>query len=50
VVSIDVLREKYAKASKQDLGGPEMVRAIRNRVAKALAEQEILLRPSFPYF
>lgn len=39
-VSIDVLREKYAKGPEQDLDGPEMVHAIRNRVAKALAEQE----------
>jgi ribonucleoside-diphosphate reductase alpha chain len=38
--SIDVLREKYAKGAEQDLDGPEMVRAIRQRVARALAEQE----------
>ncbi len=40
VVSIDVLREKYAKGPEQDLDGPEMVHAIRTRVARALAEQE----------
>ncbi len=39
-VSIDVLREKYAKGPEQDLDGPEMVRAIRQRVARALAAQE----------
>ncbi|MDH3992189.1 MAG: adenosylcobalamin-dependent ribonucleoside-diphosphate reductase, partial [Gammaproteobacteria bacterium] len=39
-VSVDVLREKYAKGPEQDLDGPKMVHAIRNRVAKALAEQE----------
>jgi ribonucleoside-diphosphate reductase alpha chain len=40
VVSIDVLREKYAKGAEQKLDGPEMVNAIRKRVARALAEQE----------
>ena len=40
VVSIDVLREKYAKGPEKDLDGPAMVAAIRQRVAKALAEQE----------
>lgn len=40
VVSIDVLREKYAKGAEQELNGPEMVNAIRRRVARALAEQE----------
>ena len=40
VVSVDVLREKYAKGTEQDLDGPEMVRAIHQRVARALAEQE----------
>jgi len=39
-VSIDVLREKYAKGPEQNLDGPEMVLAIRQRVARALAEQE----------
>ena len=28
VVSIDVLREKYAKGAEQELDGPEMVNAI----------------------
>ena len=40
VVSIDVLREKYAKGAEQELNGQEMVNAIRRRVARALAEQE----------
>lgn len=40
IVSIDVLREKYAKADEQKLNGPEMVNAIRKRVANALAKQE----------
>lgn len=40
VVSVDVLREKYAKGPERDLDGPEMVRAIRQRVAGALAKQE----------
>ena len=40
VVSIDVLREKYAKGSEQALDGPGMVNAIRQRVAQALADQE----------
>jgi ribonucleoside-diphosphate reductase alpha chain len=39
-VSIDVLREKYAKGPEQKLDGPAMVKAIRQRVARALAEQE----------
>ncbi|MEH6570554.1 MAG: adenosylcobalamin-dependent ribonucleoside-diphosphate reductase [Halioglobus sp.] len=39
-VSIDVLREKYAKGTEQELDGPEMVNAIRRRVAQALADQE----------
>ncbi|MEH6637260.1 MAG: hypothetical protein V7700_17200, partial [Halioglobus sp.] len=40
VVSLDVLREKYAKGAEQALDGPAMVRAIRQRVARALAQAE----------
>ena len=40
-VSIDVLREKYAKGAERELDGPGMVRAIRQRVARALADQEV---------
>ncbi|GAH03120.1 unnamed protein product, partial [marine sediment metagenome] len=40
VVSLDVLREKYAKGPEQELDGPEMVNVIRQRVARALADQE----------
>jgi ribonucleoside-diphosphate reductase alpha chain len=40
VVSVDVLREKYAKGAERELDGPEMVTAIRQRVARALAAQE----------
>ncbi len=39
-VSVDVLREKYAKGSEQDLDAPAMMAAIRARVAKALAAVE----------
>ena len=39
-VSLDVLREKYAKGAERELDGAEMVLAIRERVARALAEQE----------
>ncbi|MGR9046332.1 MAG: adenosylcobalamin-dependent ribonucleoside-diphosphate reductase [Gammaproteobacteria bacterium] len=39
-VSIDVLREKYAKGTEQALDAPSMVAAIRARVAKALAAVE----------
>jgi ribonucleoside-diphosphate reductase alpha chain len=39
-VSLDVLREKYAKGDEQQLSGPQMVAAIRARVAGALAAQE----------
>ncbi len=39
-VSLDVLREKYAKGAERDLDGPDMVRAIRLRVARALAAVE----------
>mgnify|MGYP003572537353 CR=1 FL=1 len=39
-VSLDVLREKYAKGSEQTLDGPAMLEAVRQRVAKALAEAE----------
>ncbi|MEH6583144.1 MAG: adenosylcobalamin-dependent ribonucleoside-diphosphate reductase [Halioglobus sp.] len=39
-VSIDVLREKYAKDREQAMEGPEMVLAIRQRVARALAQPE----------
>lgn len=40
VVSLDVLREKYAKGDEQGLDGPAMVSAIRERVARALAQPE----------
>ncbi len=39
-VSFDVLQEKYAKGAEKELSGPEMVKAIRTRVARALAAQE----------
>jgi len=39
-VSLDVLREKYAKGAERELDGPEMARAVRRRVARALAEVE----------
>ena len=39
-VSLDVLREKYAKGAEQDLDGTAMVDAIRCRVARALAAVE----------
>ncbi|MGR9053354.1 MAG: adenosylcobalamin-dependent ribonucleoside-diphosphate reductase, partial [Gammaproteobacteria bacterium] len=39
-VSIDVLREKYAKGREQSLPAADMVAAIRKRVAKALAAVE----------
>jgi ribonucleoside-diphosphate reductase alpha chain len=39
-VSLDVLREKYAKGSERDLDGPAMARAVRSRVARALAAVE----------
>lgn len=39
-VSFDVLQEKYAKGEEKSLSGPEMVKAIRARVAKALATNE----------
>ncbi len=39
-VSLDVLREKYAKGAERDLDGPDMARAVRRRVARALAEVE----------
>ena len=39
-VSLDVLREKYAKGAERDLDGAEMVRAVRRRVARALAAVE----------
>ncbi len=37
-ISVDVLREKYAKGDEKELGGEAMVAAIRSRVARALAE------------
>ena len=40
IVSLDVLREKYAKGAEQALDGAAMVRAIRQRVARALAQAE----------
>ena len=39
-VSLDVLREKYAKGAERDLDGPDMARAVRARVARALAAVE----------
>lgn len=39
-VCFDVLQEKYAKGEEKTLPGPEMAKAIRNRVAKALASEE----------
>ena len=39
-VSLDVLREKYAKGPERALGGDAMVRAVRIRVARALAAVE----------
>ncbi len=39
-VSLDVLREKYAKGEEQNLAGEAMVLSIRQRVAAALAKQE----------
>ena len=39
-VSLDVLREKYAKGAERDLDGAEMARAVRLRVARALAAVE----------
>ena len=39
-VSLDVLREKYAKGTERDLDGPNMARAVRRRVARALAAVE----------
>jgi ribonucleoside-diphosphate reductase alpha chain len=39
-VSLDVLREKYAKGAEADLDGPDMARAIRRRVARSLAAVE----------
>src|SRR5687767_13206609 len=39
-VSLDVLREKYAKGAERDLDGPKMARAVRLRVARALAAVE----------
>lgn len=39
-VSLDVLREKYAKGAERGLDGPEAVRAVRSRVARALAAVE----------
>ena len=35
-----MLREKYAKGAERDLDGPEMARAVRRRVARALAAVE----------
>ena len=39
-VSLDVLREKYAKGAERDLSGAEAARAVRVRVARALAAVE----------
>jgi ribonucleoside-diphosphate reductase alpha chain len=39
-VSLDVLREKYAKGTEKELDGPEMARAVRLRVARGLAAVE----------
>ncbi|WP_096087818.1 adenosylcobalamin-dependent ribonucleoside-diphosphate reductase [Agaribacterium haliotis] len=49
-VSLDVLREKYAKGEEQKLDGAAMVAAIRQRVAKALAEQEKHSKKLAPQF
>ena len=35
-----MLREKYAKGAERDLDGPETARAVRRRVARALAAVE----------
>ncbi|MEM8571361.1 MAG: adenosylcobalamin-dependent ribonucleoside-diphosphate reductase [Pseudomonadota bacterium] len=39
-VSVDVLREKYAKGAERDLEASDMARSIRRRVARALAAVE----------
>ena len=39
-VSLDVLREKYAKGAERDLDGADAARAVRRRVARALAAVE----------
>ncbi|SFG37611.1 adenosylcobalamin-dependent ribonucleoside-diphosphate reductase [Neptunomonas qingdaonensis] len=39
-ICFDVLQEKYAKGEEKTLPGPEMAKAIRLRVAKALAAEE----------
>lgn len=39
-ISVDVLREKYAKGDEKELDGEAMVAAIRARVARALAAQD----------
>ncbi len=39
-ISVDVLREKYAKGREKELGGEAMVAAIRARVARALAADD----------
>ena len=39
-VSLDVLREKYARGAERELDGAEMARAVRLRVARALAAVE----------
>ncbi|MFO1144265.1 MAG: adenosylcobalamin-dependent ribonucleoside-diphosphate reductase [Amaricoccus sp.] len=39
-VSLDVLREKYAKGVERDLDGPGAAHAVRRRVARALAAVE----------
>ncbi len=39
-VSLDVLREKYAKGVEKDLDGADMVAAVRMRVARGLASVE----------
>ena len=40
-VCLDVLTEKYAKGAEKQLSGPEMVEAIRQRVATSLASNEL---------
>jgi ribonucleoside-diphosphate reductase alpha chain len=49
-VSIDVLREKYAKNSETQLDGPAMTAAIHLRVAKELAQQEKNPQAFIPVF
>ena len=47
-VSLDVLRESIKGAEQRDLDGPDMARAVRRRVARALAAVEATPRPGSP--